>query len=190
MTKRQKKELKKIILSLVITVVSILWLKEIPTLYLSFLLCAYLIVGIDVLKKAGKNILRGKMLDENFLMSLATLGAILIGETAEALSVMLFYKVGELFQSYAVGKSRKSIASLMDIRPDYANLLKGNQELKVSPEEVKVGQIIRIKPGEKIPLDGIIVEGSSALDKKILTGEAMHRYFYEKDEVMSVCINK
>ena len=190
MTKRQKKELKKIILSLVITVVSILWLKEIPTLYLSFLLCAYLIVGIDVLKKAGKNILRGKMLDENFLMSLATLGAILIGETAEALSVMLFYKVGELFQSYAVGKSRKSIASLMDIRPDYANLLKGNQELKVSPEEVKVGQIIRIKPGEKIPLDGIIVEGSSALDTKSLTGEAMPRYVFEKDEVMSGCINK
>ena len=151
---------------------------------------SYLIVGIEIVKKAIRNILRGKVFDENFLMTIATLGAFAIGEFPEAVAVMLFYQVGELFQSYAVNKSRKSIASLMDIRPDYANLIKDGETEKVSPDEVKIGDIILVKPGEKVPLDGTVIEGESMLDTSALTGESVPRKATVGDEVLSGCINQ
>ena len=150
---------------------------------------AYIIVGFEIVKKALRNIVRGKVFDENFLMTVATIGAFAIGEFPEAASVMLFYQVGELFQSYAVDKSRKSIASLMDIRPDYANIEKDGKLEKVDPDEVKIGDIIVVKPGEKIPLDGIVVEGKTNLDTKALTGEPMPREANIGDDVISGCIN-
>ena len=150
---------------------------------------AYLIVGLEILKKALRNITRGKVFDENFLMSVATIGAFAIGEFPEAVAVMLFYQVGELFQSYAVDKSRKSIANLMDIRPDYANIEKDGKLEKVDPDEVKIGDIIVVKPGEKIPLDGTVVEGKTNLDTKALTGEPMPREANIGDDVISGCIN-
>ena len=151
---------------------------------------AYLIVGLDIVLKAIRNIFRGKVFDENFLMTIATIGAFVIGEFPEAVAVMLFYQVGELFQSYAVDKSRKSIASLMDIRPDYANVKRDGKLLKVNPEEVKIGDIIIVKPGEKIPLDGIIIRGNSMLDTSSLTGESLPRNVKENDDVLSGCINQ
>lgn len=150
---------------------------------------AYIIVGFEIVRKALRNITRGKVFDENFLMTVATIGAFGIGEFPEAASVMLFYQVGELFQSYAVDKSRKSIASLMDIRPDYANIEKDGKLEKVDPDEVKIGDIIVVKPGEKIPLDGIVVEGKTNLDTKALTGEPMPREANIGDDVISGCIN-
>ena len=150
---------------------------------------AYLVVGLDIIKKAIRNITRGKVFDENFLMSVATIGAFGIGEFPEAVAVMLFYQIGELFQSYAVDKSRKSIASLMDIRPDFANLEKAGKLEKVSPEEVKIGDTIVVKPGEKVPLDGILIEGNSTLDTKALTGESLPREIEKGDEVLSGTIN-
>ena len=151
---------------------------------------SYLVVGFEILKKAVRNIFRGKVFDENFLMAVATIGAFAIGEFPEAVAVMLFYQVGELFQSYAVDKSRKSIASLMDIRPDYANIEKDGKVEKVDPDEVKIGDIIIVKTGEKIPLDGIVVEGTSSLDTMALTGESVPRVVKTEDEVLSGCINK
>ena len=151
---------------------------------------SYLVVGFEILKKAVRNIFRGKVFDENFLMAVATIGAFAIGEFPEAVAVMLFYQVGELFQSYAVDKSRKSIASLMDIRPDYANIEKDGKIEKVDPDEVKIGDIIIVKTGEKIPLDGVIVEGTSNLDTMALTGESVPRVVKIEDEVLSGCINK
>lgn len=150
---------------------------------------AYIIVGLEIVRKAIRNILRGKVFDENFLMTLATIGAFFIGEFPEAVAVMLFYQVGELFQNYAVNKSRKSIASLMDIRPDFANLEREGKIEKVDPEDVKIGEIIVVKPGEKIPLDGIICSGKTSLDTKALTGESLPRGVEEGDEVLSGCIN-
>ena len=150
---------------------------------------AYIIVGFEIVKKALRNIVRGKVFDENFLMTVATIGAFAIGEFPEAASVMLFYQVGELFQSYAVDKSRKSIANLMDIRPDYANIEKDGKLEKVDPDEVKIGDIIVVKPGEKIPLDGTVVEGKTNLDTKALTGEPMPREANIGDDVISGCIN-
>ena len=150
---------------------------------------SYLIVGLSILKKAVRNIFRGKVFDENFLMAIATIGAVSIGELSEAVAVMLFYQVGELFQSYAVDKSRKSISSLMNIRPDYANVLRNNKIEKVNPEDVKIGEIIVVKPGEKIPLDGIVVEGKSGLDTKALTGESIPREIQENENILSGCIN-
>ena len=150
---------------------------------------AYIIVGFEIVRKALRNITRGKVFDENFLMTVATIGAFGIGEFPEAASVMLFYQVGELFQSYAVDKSRKSIASLMDIRPDYANIEKDGKLEKVDPDEVKIGDIIVVKPGEKIPLDGTVVEGKTNLDTKALTGEPMPREANIGDDVISGCIN-
>ena len=146
---------------------------------------SYLVVGFEILKKAV-----GKVFDENFLMAVATIGAFAIGEFPEAVAVMLFYQVGELFQSYAVDKSRKSIASLMDIRPDYANIEKDGKIEKVDPDEVKIGDIIIVKTGEKIPLDGVVVEGRSSLDTMALTGESVPRVVKTEDEVLSGCINK
>ena len=151
---------------------------------------SYLVVGFEILKKAVRNIFRGKVFDENFLMAVATIGAFAIGEFPEAIAVMLFYQVGELFQSYAVDKSRKSIASLMDIRPDYANIEKDGKVEKVDPDEVKIGDIIIVKTGEKIPLDGVVVEGTSSLDTMALTGESVPRVVKTEDEVLSGCINK
>ena len=151
---------------------------------------SYLVVGSEILKKAVRNIFRGKVFDENFLMAVATIGAFAIGEFPEAVAVMLFYQVGELFQSYAVDKSRKSIASLMDIRPDYANIEKDGKVEKVDPDEVKIGDIIIVKTGEKIPLDGVVVEGTSSLDTMALTGESVPRVVKTEDEVLSGCINK
>ena len=151
---------------------------------------SYLVVGCEILKKAVRNIFRGKVFDENFLMAVATIGAFAIGEFPEAVAVMLFYQVGELFQSYAVDKSRKSIASLMDIRPDYANIEKDGKVEKVDPDEVKIGDIIIVKTGEKIPLDGVVVEGRSSLDTMALTGESVPRVVKTEDEVLTGCINK
>ena len=150
---------------------------------------SYLIVGFEVLRKAVRNIFRGKVFDENFLMSVATLGAFAIGEFPEAVAVMLFYQVGELFQDYAVDKSRKSIASLMDIRPDYANIIREGKEERVNPENVKIGDTIVIKPGEKVPLDGVVIDGKTTLDTKALTGESVPRDAGKGDTVLSGCIN-
>lgn len=152
-------------------------------------LISYLIVGLEILKKAIRNITRGKVFDENFLMTVATIGAFGIGEFPEAVAVMLFYQVGELFQSYAVDKSRKSISSLMDIRPDFAKVEREGKIQRVDPDDVKIGEIIVVKPGEKVPLDGHIVEGKSSLDTKALTGESIPQEALEGDEILSGCIN-
>ena len=150
---------------------------------------SYIIVGLEIVKKAIRNIVRGKVFDENFLMTVATIGAFFIGEFPEAVAVMLFYQIGELFQSYAVDKSRKSIASLMDIRPDFANVERDGKIVKINPEEVKIGETIIIKPGEKIPLDGYIIDGKSSLDTKALTGETIPKDVEKGEEVLSGSIN-
>lgn len=158
-------------------------------LQIALFIISYIIVGGDVVKRAVKNIFKGQVFDENFLMSIATIGAFFIGEYPEGVAVMLFYQVGELFQSYAVGKSRKSIASLMDIRPDYANVKKGDELVKVDPDEVQIGDIILIKAGEKIPLDGKVIEGSSMIDTSTLTGESVPREVEVGSDILSGCIN-
>lgn len=158
-------------------------------LQIALFIISYIIVGGDVVKRAVKNIFKGQVFDENFLMSIATIGAFFIGEYPEGVAVMLFYQVGELFQSYAVGKTRKSIASLMDIRPDYANVKKGDELVKVDPDEVQIGDIIVIKAGEKIPLDGKVIEGSSMIDTSALTGESIPRVVEVGSDILSGCIN-
>lgn len=158
-------------------------------LQIALFIISYIIVGGDVVKRAVKNIFKGQVFDENFLMSIATIGAFFIGEYPEGVAVMLFYQVGELFQSYAVGKSRKSIASLMDIRPGYANVKKGDELVKVDPDEVQIGDIIVIKAGEKIPLDGKVIEGSSMIDTSALTGESVPREVEVGSDILSGCIN-
>jgi len=158
-------------------------------LQIALFIISYIIVGGDVVKKAAKNIFKGQVFDENFLMSIATIGAFFIGEYPEGIAVMLFYQVGELFQSYAVGKSRKSIASLMDIRPDYANVKKGDELVRTDPDEVQIGDIIVIKAGEKIPLDGKVIEGSSMIDTSALTGESVPREVEVGSDILSGCIN-
>ena len=184
-----KKRAMKILVSLLLFIVAICVKFENVLITNCIFILSYIIVGYEILRKAVRNILRGKVFDENFLMTVATLGAFGIGEFPEAVAVMLFYQIGELFQSYAVDKSRKSIASLMDIRPDYANVYRDGNEEKVDPDEVKVGEIIIVKPGEKIALDGVIVEGNTTLDTKALTGETMPREAKEGDEVLSGAIN-
>ena len=160
-------------------------------LKLAIYLAAYLEIGYKVLWKAARNISRGKVFDENFLMAVASLGAFATGEFPEAVAVMLFYQIGELFEDYAVGKSRKSITELMDIRPDYANiLLDGGDTKKVDPDEVKIGDVIVVKPGEKVPLDGIVISGESMLDTAALTGESVPRSVLTGDEILSGCINE
>ena len=189
MTKKLKKNLKLILIALFFFIVGMA--APLPDIYgKGLLVISFLIVGLPVLKKAGENILRGQVFDENFLMSLATIGAFALQDFAEAAAVMLFYQVGEFFQSYAVNQSRKSIAELMDIRPDYANLLKGEEIVKVSPEQVKVGDLIVIRPGERVPLDGEIVDGFSSLDTAALTGESLPKDVEKGDEVISGCINQ
>ena len=184
-----KKRAIKIIISLILFIFAMVIKFENEIINNIIFVISYLIVGFEILKKAIRNILRGKVFDENFLMSVATIGAFAIGEYPEAVAVMLFYQIGELFQSYAVDKSRKSIASLMDIRPDYANVYREGNIETVNPEEVKIGETIVIKPGEKIPLDGKIIEGKTTLDIKALTGESLPREVSEGDEVLSGCIN-
>ena len=189
MTKKMKKKLIRIIISFILLVLAfILKLDNVIINDILFII-SYLIVGYDIILKALRNITRGKVFDENFLMTIATIGAFFIGEFPEAVAVMLFYQVGELFQSYAVDKSRKSVSELMDIRPDYANLYHNEKTERVEPNKVKIGDIILIKPGEKIPLDGIVVEGNSLLNTLALTGESMPRSVTEGDEVLSGCIN-
>lgn len=187
MTKKEKKNLIRIIISGLLFALSFIF----KTKYVVFgiLLVSYIIIGYDVLFKAFRNIKRGKIFDENFLMSIATIGAICISDMREAVAVMLFYQIGELFQSYAVNKSRKSIIELMDIRPDYANVIRNGKHEKVDPNEVNIEEIILVKPGEKIPLDGVIVEGKSLLNTVALTGESVPRSVKENDEVLSGCIN-
>ena len=185
-----KKRTRKIIIALILFIISLAipftneWINKII-----YIIC-YLIVGLDIVIKAIRNIFRGKVFDENFLMTIATIGAFGIGEFPEAVAVMLFYQVGELFQSYAVDKSRKSIASLMDIRPDFANVKRNNEILKVNPNEVIIGETIIVKPGEKIPLDGKVIDGKSMIDTSALTGESIPREVKLGDEVLSGCINQ
>lgn len=189
MSRKMNRQLIKIIVSLLLVVISLL-LKFDAELYNSILyVIAYIIVGYDIVLKALRNIFKGKVFDENFLMTVATIGAFCIGEFPEAVAVMLFYQVGELFQSYAVDKSRKSVASLMDIRPDYANVYREDEIERVDPDEVNIEEIILVKPGEKIPLDGVVVEGESMLNTQALTGEAVPRKVSINDEVLSGCIN-
>ena len=184
-----KKKLTKIIIALILFIFSMVIKFENVWINNAIFVTSYIIVGFEIIRKALRNIIRGKVFDENFLMSVATIGAFGIGEFPEAVAVMLFYQIGELFQSYAVDKSRKSIASLMDIRPDYANVYRNGKVEKVNPDEVRIGETIVVKPGEKIPLDGIILEGKSTLDTKALTGESIPREVIEKNEVLSGCIN-
>lgn len=187
MTDKMKKQLIRIIVTSFIAILAtIINLK----IYSNILyIIAYLIVGYDIILKAIRNIQRGKIFDENFLMTLATIGAFCIKEFPEAVAVMLFYQIGELFQSYAVDKSRKSVASLMDIRPDYANIYKDEKVTEVDPDEVKIGDIILIKPGEKVPLDGTIISGKSLLNMQALTGESIPKKVSIGDEILSGCIN-
>ncbi|MFR9309423.1 heavy metal translocating P-type ATPase [Hydrogeniiclostridium mannosilyticum] len=189
MTKKQKKMLLRVLVSLVLLVAAALlpfsgWPR------LTAFLVPYILIGWDVLWKAVRNIAHGQVFDENFLMALATVGAFCTGEFPEGVAVMLFYQVGELFQSYAVGKSRQSIASLMDIRPDYANIERGGELVQVDPDEVAVGDTIVIKSGEKVPLDGVVLEGASTLNTAALTGESLPRDVEPGDDVISGCINQ
>ena len=194
MTKKQKKMLIRIL----ITASMLVALYIIPVtgwLRLALYLTAYLVFGYDILKKAGQGIANGRVFDENFLMAVATVGAFALaiyeksGDYNEAIAVMLFYQIGELFQSYAVGKSRKNISALMDIRPDYANIEQDGQLVQVDPDEVAIGTVIVVQPGEKVPIDGVVTEGSSTLNTSALTGESLPRDAREGDEVISGCIN-
>lgn len=206
MTKKEKRLLKRILIAGIIFMISlplhyreaafnalgweffnspILNYIELPIFFVS-----YVIIGWDIVRKALRNIKRGQVFDENFLMTVATVGAFLLGEYAEGVAVMLFYQVGELFQSYAVSRSRRSIADLMDIRPDYANVKRDGQLVQVDPEEVLVGDIIVVKPGERVPLDGVILEGHSTLDTSALTGESVPRDVFSGEDVISGCINQ
>ena len=182
-----RKKLIKIIIAFILFLIAMIFKAENEWINISLYFISYIIVGFEIIRKALRNITRGKVFDENFLMTVATIGAFGIGEYPEAVAVMLFYQVGELFQSYAVDKSRKSISSLMDIRPDFANV-EGKVE-KVDPDDVEIGDIIIIKPGEKVPLDGVILEGKSSLDTKALTGESLPTDVTEGEEILSGCIN-
>ncbi len=189
MNKKQKKVLFRIIIAAVLVLI----LENIPVagyLRLALYLIPYLVIGYDILKKAVKGILNKQVFDENFLMAVATVGAIALGDYKEGTAVMLFYQIGELFQSYAVGKSRRNISDLMDIRPDYANIDQNGQLTKADPDEVPVGSIIIVQPGEKIPLDGVITEGTSTLNTSALTGESLPRTAAAGMEVISGCINE
>lgn len=188
MNKKQKKMLIRIIVAAILVVAfSLLPIEG----YVKFglFMIPYLVIGYDILKKAGKGIMNRQVFDENFLMAVATMGAILLGDYKEGVSVMLFYQIGELFQSYAVGKSRRNISDLMDIRPDYANIEKDGKLEQVDPDEVEIGSIIVVQPGEKVPIDGIVIEGSSTLNTSALTGESVPQDAKCGDEIVSGCIN-
>ena len=184
-----RKKLIKIIIAFILFLIAMIFKAENEWINISLYVISYIIVGFEIIRKALRNITRGKVFDENFLMTVATIGAFGIGEYPEAVAVMLFYQVGELFQSYAVDKSRKSISSLMDIRPDFANVEKEGNVEKVDPDDVEIGDIIIIKPGEKVPLDGVILEGKSSFDTKALTGESLPTDVTEGEEILSGCIN-
>lgn len=188
MNKKQKKMLIRIIIAAVLIVVFSLLPAEGYLRFVLFMI-PYLVIGYDILKKAFKGILNKQVFDENFLMAVATVGAILLGDYSEGVAVMLFYQIGELFQSYAVGKSRRNISELMDIRPDYANIEKDGTLEQVDPDEVGIGTIIVVQPGEKVPIDGVIIEGISTLNTSALTGESLPRDAKAGDEVISGCIN-
>lgn len=189
MTKKQKKQLYRI-LTAVLIFLPVLWIPMNETgKFIGFLVC-YAVIGWDIIWKAISNILHGQVFDENFLMTVATVGAMCLGDYKEGVAVMLFYQVGELFQSYAVSRSRRSIAGLMDIRPDYANVVREGKETRVDPDEVLVGDVILVKPGERVPLDGTVLEGNSTLDTSALTGESMPREIGAGAEVISGCINQ
>ena len=188
MNKKQKKMLIRIIIAAVLIVVFSLLPAEGYLRFVLFMI-PYLVIGYDILKKAFKGILNKQVFDENFLMAVATVGAILLGDYSEGVAVMLFYQIGELFQSYAVGKSRRNISELMDIRPDYANIEKDGTLEQVDPDEVEIGTIIVVQPGEKVPIDGVIIEGISTLNTSTLTGESLPRDAKAGDEVISGCIN-
>ena len=194
MSKKLKKRIKRVAIGAAVYIVAVLFqtlFGELPWFcHLALFLAAYVIIGGDVVKNALRNIGRGQVFDENFLMMIATVGAFFVGDYPEAVAVMLFYQVGECFQSYAVGKSRKSITALMDIRPDYANVLRDGDWTEVEPDEVLVGECILVRSGERIPLDGVIEKGSSSLDTMALTGESAPRDVAEGDEVISGCVNK
>ncbi len=188
MNKKQKKVLVRIIVAFVLLVI----LSFVPIegwIQFALYMIPYLVIGYDILKKAVKGIMNRQVFDENFLMAVATVGAIALGDYKEGVAVMLFYQIGELFQSYAVGKSRRNISDLMDIRPDYANVEQDGELVQVDPDEVEIGTIILVKPGEKIPIDGIVTEGASSLNTSALTGESLPREAKEGDEVISGCIN-
>ncbi|MCR5033040.1 MAG: cadmium-translocating P-type ATPase [Lachnospiraceae bacterium] len=189
MNKKQKKVLIRIIISAVL-MISLHFIPVTGYVRFGLYMIPYLIIGYDILKKAWKGILNRQVFDENFLMAVATVGAVALGEYQEGVAVMLFYQIGELFQSYAVGKSRRNISDLMDIRPDYANIETDGTLTKVDPDEVSVGSIIVVSAGEKIPIDGVIVEGSSSLNTAALTGESVPRSVHPGDEVISGCINE
>lgn len=188
MTKKQKKVLVRIIIAAVLVIA----LQFVPVEgYVRFglYMIPYLVIGYDILKKAGKGILNRQIFDENFLMAVATIGAIALGDYKEGTAVMLFYQIGELFQSYAVGKSRRNISDLMDIRPDYANVEKDGELEQVDPDEIEIGTVIVVQPGEKVPIDGVVVEGTSSLNTSALTGESVPREVSVDDEIISGCIN-
>ncbi len=179
----------RIIISAILVAIFSLLRIENKYVKLALFLIPYLVIGYDILKKAGFGIVNGQVFDENFLMALATVGAIILGEYVEGTAVMLFYQIGELFQSYAVGKSRRNISALMDIRPDYANIERDGQLEQVDPDDVEVGTVIVVQPGEKVPIDGVIADGSSTLNTSALTGESLPREVHEGDEVISGCVN-
>jgi Cd2+/Zn2+-exporting ATPase len=192
MSKKQKKVLIRIIASAILMVVITVLCENVeikPVFEFMFFMVPYLIIGYDILRKAIKGILNKQVFDENFLMAVATVGAIALGEYKEGVAVMLFYQIGELFQSYAVGKSRRNISELMDIRPDYANIERDGQLEKVDPDEVEIGSVIVVQPGEKVPIDGVVVEGRSSLNTSALTGESVPREVAEGEEIISGCIN-
>ncbi len=189
MTKKQKKVLIRIVVSAILVVAFSLIPVENLYVRLVLFLIPYLIIGYDILRKAVLGIVNGQVFDENFLMAIATVGAIFLGEYLEGTAVMLFYQIGELFQSYAVGKSRGNIAALMDIRPDYANIEQDGQLEQVDPDDVEIGTIIVVQPGEKVPIDGVVVSGNSTLNTSALTGESLPREVQEGDAVISGCVN-
>lgn len=189
MTKKQKKVLIRIIISAVLVAAFHFIPVENPYIRLALFLIPYLIIGYDILRKAILGIFHGEVFDENFLMAIATVGAIVLGEYVEGTAVMLFYQIGELFQSYAVGKSRRNISELMDIRPDYANVEQDGQLVQVDPDEVEPGTVITVQPGEKVPIDGVVLSGTASLNTSALTGESLPREVAEGDEVISGCVN-
>ena len=194
MNRKQKKMLIRILVAAAMTV-GLNFVPVAGAARLAAYLAAYLIIGYDILRKAGRGILNGRVFDENFLMAIATVGAFVLavysgsGDYNEAIAVMLFYQVGELFQSYAVGKSRRSISALMDIRPDYANVERNGKLERVDPDEVAKESVIVVQPGEKVPLDGVVLEGASSLNTSALTGESLPRDVKPGDEIISGCIN-
>ena len=188
MNKKQKKVFIRIIVAAALMIILSLLPIE-GYLRLGLFMIPYLVISYDILRKAIKGILNKQVFDENFLMAVATIGAIILGEYTEGVAVMLFYQIGELFQSYAVGKSRRNISELMDIRPDYANVQRDGKLEKVDPDEVEIGSIIVVQPGEKIPIDGIIIEGNTTLNTSALTGESLPREAVVGNDVISGCIN-